>query len=133
MCQLGHVAQLVAYLTQEPEVPGLIPGRATYFCFSYHRIMKGSCQYWRKNEHLVLVNCSSGLILPRNSLVRLTDCTYLTMAIYCGRKATKQQHCVPKPSIQDVSRILTVRVYKTFHGDDTNFLLYLIDRRKFLN
>ena len=95
--------------------------------------MKGSCQYWRKNEHLVQVYCSRGLNLPRNSLVRLTDCTDLTMAVFTGRKATKQQHFVPKPSIQDVSRIFTVRVYKTFHGDDTNFLLYLIDRRKFLN
>ena len=28
----GCVAQSVARLTQEPEVPGLVPGRATYFC-----------------------------------------------------------------------------------------------------
>ena len=30
-----RVAQSVAYLTHEPEVPGLIPGPATYFCFSF--------------------------------------------------------------------------------------------------
>ena len=32
--QPGCVAQSVAHLTQEPEVPGLIPGLATYFRFS---------------------------------------------------------------------------------------------------
>ena len=31
----GHVAQLVASLTQEPEVTGSIPGPATYFRFSF--------------------------------------------------------------------------------------------------
>ena len=30
-----HIAQSVAHLTQEPEVPGLIPGSATYFHFSF--------------------------------------------------------------------------------------------------
>ena len=31
----GRVAQSVAHLTQEPEVPGSIPGPATYFRFSF--------------------------------------------------------------------------------------------------
>ena len=31
----GPVAQLVARLTQEPEVPGSILGPAPYFCFSF--------------------------------------------------------------------------------------------------
>ena len=31
----GRVAQSVARLTQEPEVPGSILGPATYFCFSF--------------------------------------------------------------------------------------------------
>ena len=31
----GDVAQSVAPLTQEPEVPSLIPGPATYFRFSF--------------------------------------------------------------------------------------------------
>ena len=31
----GHIVQAVERLTQEPEVPGLIPGPATYFCFSF--------------------------------------------------------------------------------------------------
>ena len=31
----GHVAQSVARLTHEPEVPGSIPGPATYFRFSF--------------------------------------------------------------------------------------------------
>ena len=29
--------------------------------------------YWRKYEHVVLVNCLGGLSLPRKSVVRLTD------------------------------------------------------------
>ena len=33
--QPGRVAQLVARPTQEPEVPGSIPGPATYFCFFF--------------------------------------------------------------------------------------------------
>ena len=31
----GRVAQSVARLTEEPEVPGSIPGPATYFRFSF--------------------------------------------------------------------------------------------------
>ena len=31
----GSVAQLVRHLTNESEVLGLIPGLATYFCFSF--------------------------------------------------------------------------------------------------
>ena len=31
----GRVAQLVARLTEEPDVPGSIPGPATYFRFSF--------------------------------------------------------------------------------------------------
>ena len=37
------VAQSVARLTQEPEVPGSIPGPATYFRFSFRIFKKGSC------------------------------------------------------------------------------------------
>ena len=39
----GLVAQSVAHLTQEPRVPGSIPGSATYFRFSFGRFKKGSC------------------------------------------------------------------------------------------
>ena len=34
-CTPGRVAQSVGRLTQEPEVPGSIPGPATYFRFSF--------------------------------------------------------------------------------------------------
>ena len=40
----GQVAQLVAHLIQEPEVPGSIPGPATYFHSSFHLFKKGSYQ-----------------------------------------------------------------------------------------
>ena len=33
--QLGHEVQLVAHLTQEPEVSGSIPSLATYFRFPF--------------------------------------------------------------------------------------------------
>ena len=40
----------------------------------------------------VLVNRSGGLSLTRESVVRLTDCPDMTIAVYCGRKTTTQQH-----------------------------------------
>ena len=64
---------------------------------------------WQKYEHLVLVNHLGGLSLPRNTVVRLTllhserpklhtvflsaigltDCLNMTIAVFCGLKATK--------------------------------------------
>ena len=44
----GRVAQSVAHLTQESEVPGSISGPATYFCFSFPCFKKGSCQLLAK-------------------------------------------------------------------------------------
>ena len=46
--QPDRVAQSVARLTHEPEVPGLIPGPATYFRFSFRSFKKGSCQLLAK-------------------------------------------------------------------------------------
>ena len=40
--------------------------------------------------HLVLVN-HLGLSLPRNSVIRSADHPSVTIAAYCGRKATTQQ------------------------------------------
>ena len=40
--------------------------------------------YWRKDVHLVLVNCLGSL--PRNSVVRLTDCLYMTIVVDWGIK-----------------------------------------------
>ena len=40
----GRLAQSVAHLNQEPEVPGSIVGQAIYFPFSFCKFKKGSCQ-----------------------------------------------------------------------------------------
>ena len=53
--------------------------------------MKGSCQFWRKYVHEVLVNRLGGLSLPRKSVVRLTDRPDMTLDVYRGRKTTVQQ------------------------------------------
>ena len=44
----GHVAQSVAHLTRKSGVLGLIPGLATYFCFSFRFFKKSSCQLLAK-------------------------------------------------------------------------------------
>ena len=41
--------------------------------------------------HKVLVNRLGGLILPRKSVVRLTDRPDMTLDVYRGRKTTMQQ------------------------------------------
>ena len=33
--------------------------------------------------HLVLVNCLGGLSVPRRCMIRLTDCSDMTIAVYC--------------------------------------------------
>ena len=53
----GRVAQSVARLTQEPEVPGSIPGPTTYFRFTPSADSRMAVvSYWRKYKHEVLVN-----------------------------------------------------------------------------
>ena len=42
----GRVAQLVARLSQEPEVPSSIPGPVTYFRFSSAELRMTSVNYW---------------------------------------------------------------------------------------
>ena len=42
--------------------------------------------------HEVLVNSLGGLSLPRNCVVRLTDHPDMTIAVYHGRKSTKQPY-----------------------------------------
>ena len=44
--------------------------------------------YWQKYVHEVLVNCLGGLSLPRKSVVRLTDCSDMTVDVY---RDVKQQ------------------------------------------
>ena len=47
--------------------------------------------YWQKYVYEVLVNHLRGLSLPRKSVVRLTDCPDMIIAVYHGRKTTTQQ------------------------------------------
>ena len=76
--------QLVAFLTQEPEVPSCITGPATYFLSLSADSRRAVISYWRKYVHEVLVNCLGGLSLPRKSVVRLTDRPDMTLAVYEG-------------------------------------------------
>ena len=53
---------------------------------------------WLKYVHEVLVNCFGGLSLPRKSVVRLTHCPNMTVAVYHGRKTTTKQHDLLVPT-----------------------------------
>ena len=44
----GRAAQSVGHLTHKSGVLGSIPGRATYFSFSFRFFKKGSCQLLAK-------------------------------------------------------------------------------------
>ena len=65
--ELGHIAQSVACVTQEPEV------RPHTFVSPSADSRRVVVSYWRKNMHEVLVNCLGGLSLPRKCVGRLTD------------------------------------------------------------
>ena len=82
----GRVVQSVGHLTRKSGVLGSIPGLATYFHFSFRFFKKGSCQLLAK-----VCARSTGLGLPRKSVVRLTDRPDMTLDIYRGRKTTMQQ------------------------------------------
>ena len=82
------MAQSVAPLTQEAEVPDSIRGPATCLHFSSVGSRRAVDSYWRKYVHEVLINHLGGLNLPRNSVVRLTDRPDMTLAVYCGCKTT---------------------------------------------
>ena len=83
-------AQVVAQLTLEPEVPGMISSLATFVSPSTdsRRAVVG---YRQKHVREVLVNRLGGLSLHRNSVVRLTDRPNMTIAVYCGHKTITQQ------------------------------------------
>ena len=68
----GRVAQSIARLTQEPEVPSSIPGPATYFRSPSTDSRRAVASFWRKYVHEVLVNGLEGLSLPRKSVGKLT-------------------------------------------------------------
>ena len=66
---LGRVVQSVGQLTRKSEVPGTIPGLATFVSPSSDS--RGAVvSYWRKYVHEVLVNHLGGLSLPRKSVGR---------------------------------------------------------------
>ena len=87
----GRVTQSVALLAQEIEVPGSIAGLATYFLFSFRLFKKRSCQLLAKLCAQSTVYRLGGLGLHRKSVARSTDCPDMTIAVYHGRKTTKQQ------------------------------------------
>ena len=87
----GCVAQSVGHLTCKSGVLGSIPGLATYSVSPSAFSRRAVVSYWRKYVHKVLVNRLGGLSLPRNSVVRLTDCPDMTLDVYRGHKTTMQQ------------------------------------------
>ena len=70
-CRAACVAQPVAHLTQEPDVPGSISGPVIHFRFSFCRFKKGSCQFLAK---VCPLNRLVGLSLPRLLLLLLHCC-----------------------------------------------------------
>ena len=76
---LGRVLQSVGHVTRKSEILGSTPGLATYL------------RNWRKYVQEALVNRLGGLILPRKSVVWLTDRRNLTLDVYHGCKTTTQQ------------------------------------------
>ena len=90
--QPGKVAQLVACLTHEPEVPV----RPHTFISPSADSRRAVVSYWQKYMHEVLVSHLGGLSLPRKNVVRLTDHPNMTIDIYCGRKTTTQHLCMPR-------------------------------------
>ena len=76
----GHVAQSVAHLTQEREVPVQYPVQPHTFVSASAGSRRAVVSYWRKYVHKVLVKCLGGLSLSRKSVVRLTDCPNMTLA-----------------------------------------------------
>ena len=88
---LCRVAQSVARLIQEPEVPGSIPGPSSYSADLKRAVM--------------CTNRVGGISLPRESVTRLTDRSDMAKA-YRGPKTTTQQHqsvqYVNLPEISDI-------------------------------
>ena len=69
-------------MTEEPDVPGSIPGPATYYVSPSADSRRADVSYWRKYVHEVLVNCLGGLSQPRKSVVMLTDSPDVTIYVF---------------------------------------------------
>ena len=68
MCHmLGPIAQSVARLTREQEVPVTV--RSLTFVSPSRDSRKADVSYWQKYVHLLLHNRKGGLSLARNSLL----------------------------------------------------------------
>ena len=74
-----HVVLPVVHLAQETEVPGFIPGPGPCFFFV---LQDGQLSVTDKSmSTLVMVNHLGGLSLPRNSVIRLTNCPNMTIGV----------------------------------------------------
>ena len=75
----NHVVLPVVHLAQETEVPGLIPGPGSLL---FIVLQEGQLSVTDKcMSTLVLVNHLGGLSLPRKSVIRLTYCPNMTIAV----------------------------------------------------
>ena len=98
-------------LTEKPEVRGSVPGPAHTFMEIDHEIFSAVIfppsndsrttvvSYLQKYGDLVPANYLGGLSLLRNSVIRLTECPDMVIAVYHGCKAitthTYNTYCVP--------------------------------------
>ena len=77
----GCLAQLVAPLNQEPEALVQYQGGPHTFVSPSAYSRRVVFSYWQEYVHEVLVKLLEGLSLPRKSVVRLTDCPGMTIAV----------------------------------------------------
>ena len=94
----GHILSFLPQLIQEGRLSVTGESMCTEYWFNHFR----------------------GLSLPRNSVVMLTDRSDMIIAVYCGRKATKQQtthffpfrivfiHCTMHHFLLNIFLILTI-------------------------
>ena len=87
------MAQSVAQLTQEPEVPGSILVWPHTFVSPSADSRRAFVNYWQKYVRKVLVNRLGGLSLPRRSVVRLTDCPDMTIDVDRGHNNNNTVQC----------------------------------------
>ena len=101
-----YIAQSVGHLTLKSEVLGLIPGLATYFCFSFHWFKRGSCLLLAKVcTRSAGYNPLGSLSLPRKSVARLTEHPDMTLDVYSGHKTTTQQQQQPSYLELDLKKL----------------------------
>ena len=91
--QRGRVAQSVARLTHEPEIPGSIPSPTTHtFISSSADSRRAVVSYWQKYVHEVLVNRLGGLRKVGKTLRnRLNEVQDLIKDISCKKGQHKRR------------------------------------------